>query len=146
MGRAIHFPLTPKGAQPEILVGESHFSSIPAIFAVHSTGQYDGDHSTIFQTDKASLDRLSNAARDASGEINDTVQVIAKLGANAKFRELDEWTTTSLMWTFNRLAELREALDQAATEFEYALQRGHYLRVNPGSYESEAESEGGHHD
>lgn len=143
MGKPIHFPLVPRGLQPETLVGESHLTSLPAIFAVHVTGQYDGDHATIFQTDYESLDRLASAARDAAAEINDTVAIIAKLGTLAKFAELSEWNTTSLMWTFNRLAELRELLDLAASEFEYALRNGHYLRANLGSYETAAESEGG---
>ncbi len=41
--KTIHFPLAPKHSRPEILKGSSHFTSLPAIFAILMTGQCRGD-------------------------------------------------------------------------------------------------------
>ena len=146
MGIEIHFPLAPRHDQPEILNGSSHFSSLPAVFAVHVTGQYQGCEATIYQTDKIGLTKLASAARDASEEINDTIAAIGELGAYSKFQELGEHTTATLMWTLVRLSELRRAIDDAAGDFKSALARGHYLRISLDSYQAAAESEGGSHD
>lgn len=146
MGVEIKFPLAPRHNQPELLKGSTHFSSLPAIFGVHVTGQYQGCEATIYQTDKVGLAKLANAARDASEEINDATAAIAELGAHSKFAEIGEHATTTLMWTFVRLAELRQALDEAAGDFEDALQRGNYLCANLDGYQVASESEGGSHD
>ena len=134
MGIEIHFPLAPRHDQPEILKGSTHFSSLPAIFGVHVTGQYQGCEATVYQTDKVGLTELARASRSASEEINDTIAAIGELGAHSKFKELGEHTTSTLMWTLVRLSELRQAIDDAAGDFESALERGHYLRISLDGY------------
>lgn len=146
MGIEIKFPLAPRHDQPEILKGSTHFSSLPAVFAVHVTGQCQGCEATIYQTDKVGLTKLARASRSASEEINDTIAAIGQLGAYSQFKELGDHTTTTLMWTLVRLSELRQAIDDAAGDFESALERGHYLRINLDTYQGAAESEGGSHD
>lgn len=146
MSKSIHFPLAPRHDQPEILKGCSHFSSLPAVFAVHVTGQYQDCEATVYQTDKTGLTKLAHAARDASEEINDIIASIGQLGAYSDFRNLGEHTTNTLMWTLVRLSELRQAIDDAAGDFESALARGHYLRISLDTYQGAAESEGGSHD
>lgn len=146
MGIPILFPLATRHQQPEVLPGSSHFSSLPAVFAVHLTGRYQTGEATVYQTDQQGLGKLAMAARGAAEEINDTIAAIGRLGAYSKLEEVGEQTASTLMWTLVQLSELRQAIDVAAGEFETALQRGNYLRLRLDGYQGAAESEGGSHD
>lgn len=137
----IHFPLAPDHDQPKILKGATHFSSLPAVFCVHATGQYQGPGRVIYQTDVASLVELAQAARAASAEVNDTVAAIGLLGAYSQFENIGEHAASALMWSLVRLAELREAIDKAASDFDWALQQGHHLHDSTKP-QCAAESEG----
>lgn len=142
--RSIYFPLAWTKTL-DIRPGNSHFSSIPAVFAVHSTSFFENDR-PVYRTDQRGLDKLAQAARSASEEINDTLLALSKIAAYSKPDELHEWEYATFMWTINRLCELRSDLDMAANDMEYAARNGHCLRVNLDSYQGAAESEGGTHD
>ncbi|RQW80303.1 MAG: hypothetical protein EHM62_05800 [Methylococcus sp.] len=142
MGIPILFPLAHRHQQPEVLPGSSHFSSLPAVFAVHLTGRYQTGEATVYQTDRQGLGKLAMAARGAAEEINDTIAAVGRLGAYSQLEELGKDGQETLMWTLVRLSELRQAIDRAAGDFESALQRGHYLSVNLATHQGATETSG----